>query len=128
VAIAVETTDDDDDSDSAQDESVVQCVPSPAMFTLEDMTYYIGRREQFVGNYGPQNEAKTVTESADIFKMVFTQELVEMIVQDTNIYAEQCIVSRGLTIPLHSRMRDWKPITGDKVYVVLALFMLMEIV
>jgi hypothetical protein len=29
-----------DDSDSAQDVSIVQCVPSAAMFTWEDMTNY----------------------------------------------------------------------------------------
>jgi hypothetical protein len=27
------------------------------MFTWEDMTNYVGQREQFVGNCGPQNEA-----------------------------------------------------------------------
>jgi hypothetical protein len=88
----------DDDSDSAQDESIVQCVPSAAMFTLGDMTNYMGQREHFVGNCGPQNEAK----------IVFTQELVEIIIHETNIYAEQCIMSRGLMISLRSRMRDWK--------------------
>jgi hypothetical protein len=69
-AIAVERME-NEDSDSAQDESGVQGVPSADMFTWEDMKNYIGQREQFVGNCGPQNEAKNDTESADIFKMVF---------------------------------------------------------
>jgi hypothetical protein len=98
-----------DDSDSAQDVSIVQCVPSAAMFTWEDMTNYTERREQYVDNCGPQNEAKNATEGADIFKMVFNQELVEPIIHETNIYAEKCIVSRGRMIPLCSRMRDLKP-------------------
>jgi hypothetical protein len=59
----------DEDSGSAKDESVVHGVPSTDMFTWEDMTNYIGQREQFVGNCGSQNEAKNATEGADIFKM-----------------------------------------------------------
>jgi hypothetical protein len=104
-AIAVERTE-DEDSDS---ESAVQSVSTADRFTWEDMPNYVGRREQFIRNCGPQNDAKDVTEGADIFKLFFTQDLVEMIVRKTNIYAEQCIVSRGPTIPLRSRMRDWKP-------------------
>jgi hypothetical protein len=42
-------------------------------------------------------------------------------------YAAQKIQARGF-IPLHSRMRDWKPATKDEMYVVLALFMLMGII
>jgi hypothetical protein len=48
-------------------------------------------------------------------------------VRETNTYAEQKIRSRNL-IPLHSRMRDWKPVTTDEMYVVIALFMRMGIV
>jgi hypothetical protein len=53
---------------------------------------------------------------------------VGIIICKTNIYAEQCIVSRVCKTPLCSRMRNWKPITVDKIYVVLALIMLMGIV
>ena len=35
-----------------------------ATFTWEDMTNYVGQREQFVDNYGPQNE----THCAKVFK------------------------------------------------------------
>jgi hypothetical protein len=44
---------------------------SAASFTWEDMTNYIGRREQFIGNCGHQNDAKDVTEGANIFKLFF---------------------------------------------------------
>jgi hypothetical protein len=40
---------------------------SSAIFTWEDMTNYVGQREQFVDNYGPQNE----THCAKVFKMFF---------------------------------------------------------
>jgi hypothetical protein len=46
---------------------------------------YVGWREQFVGKCGPQNEANSDTEGADIFKISFTQELVEIIVHETNV-------------------------------------------
>jgi hypothetical protein len=51
-AIAVEGTE-DEESDSAQDASAVQGARSAASFTWEDMSNYIGQREQFVGNCGP---------------------------------------------------------------------------
>jgi hypothetical protein len=39
-----------------------------AIFTWEDMTNYVGQREQFVNNYGPQNEAQNETHCAKVFK------------------------------------------------------------
>ena len=101
---------------------------SSAIFTWEDMTNYVGQREQFVDNCGPQNEAQNETHSAKVFKMFFDVELVELIVRETNTYAAQKIQARSF-IPLRSRMRDWKPVTNtDEMYVVLALFMLMGII
>jgi len=87
------------------------------------MTSYVRQREQFVDNYGPQNE----THCAKVFKMFFDDQLMELIVHETNTHATQKIQARSF-IPLRSRMRDWKPITKDEMYVVLALFMLMGII
>jgi hypothetical protein len=42
---------------------------SSAIFTWGDMTNYVGQREQFVDNYGPQNEAQNETHCATVFKM-----------------------------------------------------------
>ena len=47
--------------------------------------------------------------------------------RETNTYAAQKIQDRSF-IPLRSRTRDWKPVTKDEMYVVLALFMLMGII
>jgi hypothetical protein len=55
-----------------------------AIFTWEDMTNYVGQREQFVDNYGPQNIALNETHSAKVFKIFFYDELVELIVRETN--------------------------------------------
>jgi len=115
----------DNESDNVQC-ATASSVPSAlsATFMWEDMTNYVGQREQFVDNCGPQNE----THCAKVFKMFFDEKLVELIVRETNTYAAQKIQARSF-IPLRSRMRDWKPVTNtDKMYVVLALFMLMGII
>jgi len=124
------------DSGSSDNESDdVQCatsfsVPSAlsATFMWKDMTNYVGQRKQFVDNCGPQNEAQNETHCAKVFKMFFDEEVVELIVRETNTYAAQKIQARSF-IPLRFRMRDWKPVTNaDEMYVVLALFMLLGII
>jgi len=150
-------------SDCSDNESEdVQCATassapaaSSATFMWEDMTNYVGQREQFVDNYGPQNEAQNETHCAKVFKMFFddvlitmglkmkpkmklivlkcskcflmTNELVELIARETDTYPAQKIQTRSFS-PLRSKMRDWKPVTKDEMYVVLALFMLMGII
>ena len=42
---------------------------SSATFTWGDMTNYVGQSEQFIDNYGPQNEAQNETSRAKVFKM-----------------------------------------------------------
>ena len=63
------------------------------------------QREQFVDNYGPQNEAQNETHCAKVFKMFFDDILVELRVHKTNTYAAQKIQARSF-IPLCSRMQD----------------------
>ena len=81
-------------SDSENDD--VQCATasssptaSSATFTWEDMTNYVGQREQSVDKYGPQNEAQNETRCAKVFKQFFDDEHVELIVRETNTYAAQ---------------------------------------
>jgi len=81
-------------SDSESDD--VQCATassaptaSSATFTWEDMTNYLGQREQFVDKYGLQNEAQNETRCAKVFKQFFDDEHVELIVRETNTYAAQ---------------------------------------
>jgi hypothetical protein len=72
-----------------------------------------------INNCGPQNEARNETHCTKVFKMFFDDELMELIVRETNIYAAQKIQARSFN-PLRSRMRDWKPVTKDEICVVLA--------
>ena len=51
----------------------------------------VGQRENFFYNCGPQNEDQNETHCAKAFKMFFDDELVELIVHETNTYAAQKI-------------------------------------
>jgi hypothetical protein len=51
---------------------------SVTTFAWEDMANCVGKREQFIGNSGAQNEAENVTEVVDVFKIFFTQELIKI--------------------------------------------------
>jgi hypothetical protein len=59
-----------EDSDSAQDsKSALHSGASVPAFISEDRANYVRRREQLIGNSGPQNELKNVTEGVDVFKI-----------------------------------------------------------
>jgi hypothetical protein len=58
------------------------------------MTNYVGQREQFVDNYGPQNEAQNETRCAKVFKMFFDDELVELIVREIFKVRFYCIFKK----------------------------------
>jgi len=77
----------DSESDDVQcataSSTVAQCTASSATFRWEDMTNYVGQREQFVDKNGPQNETQNETHCAKVFKMFFDDELVELIVRKT---------------------------------------------
>jgi hypothetical protein len=72
-----------------------------------------------MGNSGPKNQAKNVTDGVDAFKTFFTQELIQIIICETNIYAEQCTISSEIMLPLESTMRDWKAVNEGEIYVFL---------
>ena len=91
---------DDDDSSGADDLTVGEVIVSecsdnvqfatassaPSVlsdtFMWEDMTNYVGQREQFVDNCGPQNEAQYEAHCAKVFKMFSDDELVQLIVHE----------------------------------------------
>jgi len=49
-------------------------------------------------------------------------------VTETNCYAEQLKNSRGNIFCKQSKVNEWQSVTAEKIYVVLAFFMLMVIV
>jgi hypothetical protein len=95
-------------------------------FVWEDTNNYKGQRKHFTGSVGPQGTAKEVTEIVDVFELFFNSKPVNTIVEVTNRYAEQFL--RGLKLSSRSTARAWKPMTEGEIYVVLGLFMLMDII
>jgi hypothetical protein len=79
-----------------------------------------------MGSVGPQGAAKEVTEIVDVFELFFNNELVDTIVEETNRYAEHFL--QGHKLSSRSVARAWKPMTQGEIYVVLGLFMLMDII
>ena len=57
---------------------------SSTTYTWEEMTNYVGQREQFIGNCCPQNETQNETHCAKVLKMFSSDELAELIVHETN--------------------------------------------
>jgi hypothetical protein len=53
------------------------------------VTNYVGQRENFFDKSGPQNEAQNEIHCAKVFKMFSDDELVEVILRETNTYAAQ---------------------------------------
>ena len=72
--IGSECSDNESDDVQCATASSVPAVSS-ATFAWEDMTNYVGQREQFVDNYGPQNDAQNETHCAKVFKMFVDDEL-----------------------------------------------------
>jgi hypothetical protein len=58
--------------------------------------------------------------------MFFDQHIIDHIVAETKGYADYCI--QNSVLEPRSCIRSWQPLTSDKIYVVLGLTMLMDIV
>nr|XP_039267455.1 piggyBac transposable element-derived protein 4-like [Styela clava] len=70
----------------------------------------------------PQADSKPI----EYFKLFFTEELVKMIVDETNKYADKKI-QETLLSP-HSRLHQWENVTVPEMYLVIGLLLNMEIV
>jgi hypothetical protein len=106
--------------DTDEDDSATEA------FSWENMENYKGQRENFTGSVGPQGSAKDVTEIVDIFELFFSRELINTIVREKNRYTEQFL--RGRELSVRSPARAWKPVTEEEIYIVLGLFMFMDII
>jgi hypothetical protein len=58
--------------------------------------------------------------------LFFDEEIITLIVQETNRYAEK--FTQVCTLKPRSCIMNWEPVMGDEIYVVLCLMMLMGIV
>jgi hypothetical protein len=96
-------------------------------FVWENIDSFPASQETFCNVYGPQfDTAELVVVS--VFENIFDIVLVQLIVDETNKYAQQEISKSIKPRTFSSRIRKWEDVTVDKMYVVLALFMLTGIV
>ena len=77
---------------------------------------------------GPTNEAHNISDIIEFFELFFDREIIQLIVAETNRYAEQYKNARGNLFSFRSPVRSWVPVTENEVYTVLGLFLLMGIV
>jgi hypothetical protein len=61
------------------------------------------------------------------FESIFDISLVQLIVDETNRYAQQEISKIVRPLTFRSRIRKWEDVTLDEMYVVLAVIMLTGI-
>ena len=91
------------------------------------------------GNYRPRDTpfqgdvslALPVPQDAqpiDFFKLYFTREIIDKIVQETNRYAEQFIRANDGNIRRRSLVKLWKPTTHEEMQTFLGLCILMGII
>jgi hypothetical protein len=97
-------------------------------FLWRNIIAFAGSREKFCDVCGPQFNISSDVGIVDVFEKLFDLSLVQHIVEKTNKCAQQEIAKRVAPFTFCSRIRKWKDVTVDEMYVVLALFMLMEIV
>ncbi|XP_030018120.1 piggyBac transposable element-derived protein 4-like isoform X2 [Sphaeramia orbicularis] len=83
----------------------------------------------FTQSPGPINAAAALDSElpADFAELYISDELVQNIVNQTNLYANQCIQAQTLTSP-HSRIHAWKPVTVSEMKTFLGLFFLTGII
>ena len=73
---------------------------------------------QFTGKPGVADEVLGCDDPVNIFKLIVTNELVDLIVCYTNRYAEQELKKIG-PLSKRSRLSKWKPVTSDEIYLYL---------
>jgi hypothetical protein len=66
---------------------------------------------------------KSATSPLEVFLLFFDDEMLEMIVAETNRYADQKI--RSQSWKPRSRVNSWMPVDNNEIYVYLDLIMLM---
>jgi hypothetical protein len=84
-------------------------------------------RETFCDVYVPQFDTAEL-DVLSVFENIFDIALVQIIVDETDKYAQQEISKSIKPLMFCSKIRMWEDVTVDKMYMVLALFMLIGIV
>ncbi|KAL4101274.1 hypothetical protein QTP88_021294 [Uroleucon formosanum] len=80
----------------------------------------------FIGNYGPLVILDEVSEPIDFFKLFLTDEIIQLMVIETNRNAQQLLSSQRIS--RRSRFSSWEPVTKDDIEHFLGLLLWMGLV
>lgn len=82
----------------------------------------------YVQNSGPKNVPEEST-PYEIFRLYFDDEIIDLLVTQTNLYYDQYIQTKGLdNLPIFSRARSWRPVDFPEMKVFLAIVIFMGLV
>lgn len=81
---------------------------------------------QFSGQPGLNVHINNHNDPYELFKLFVTDELVDMIVNQTNLYAEQFMSNRQLT--QFSRFQAWKPTDQNEIFLLLGIYILLGLI
>ncbi|XP_023703521.1 piggyBac transposable element-derived protein 4-like [Cryptotermes secundus] len=116
------------DNDETQEETVqVESGSVSSEFVWENIDSFPASRETFCNEYGPQFDTAEL-DVVGSFEKIFDIAIVQLIVDETNRYAQQEIAKSVRPLTFRSRLWKWEDVTVDEMYVVLALIMLTGIV
>ncbi|KAL4152942.1 hypothetical protein QTP88_000775 [Uroleucon formosanum] len=93
-------------------------------FAWEDYNVENHKIFQFTGNEGIQTHTVNIHSTAiDIFKLFFNDGLVNLIVRETNVYANQ--VLQSTRISRNSRLNNWTDTNSQEIQVFFGIFIWM---
>ena len=82
----------------------------------------------FTGNPGIKARIDDASDPLEFFKLFFTDELIDIIVTETNRYAGQFLAENQGALKERSRAKEWKETDAKEIKVFLALLLMQGIV
>lgn len=85
-------------------------------------------RLPFSGKVGLNVDISSSENILEIFNCFFTEDMLEIIVEQTNNYASKFVEASKENQPTHSRAKSWEPTDSNEVMCFLALIILQGLV
>ncbi|XP_064643576.1 piggyBac transposable element-derived protein 4-like [Lineus longissimus] len=79
-------------------------------------------RFPFTSNPGLKVNIDDPEDPLEFFELFFNDELIDLIVTQTNLFAQQFMNDKGLGLKRRSRAKQWEDTTGDEMRVYLGLY------
>ena len=69
--------------------------------------------DNFSGNPGPTVLANVtdIGNCLEYFQLIISDDILDIVIDETNRYADQFFTLKAGTLPKHSRANNWKPLT-----------------